>query len=799
MSGKFSVSAKLYLLLFITAASLIGLGLYGIGELEKMNTNTHALYTDRVMPFQQLSTIRNKYNTEIVPIAHKVKSHSITYTQAEDRVRAAHQVINSNWRNYQLTYLTPEEIQLFKQANELKKHVDDACLELLAALAKHDEAALDEIIKKRFSADPDAFAAKLTQLMRLQVAVGKQLFESNNKIYRTTSKKFILIIALSLLIAVSLSLIIIKNIGKLIKDILRSSGIIKESEEKYQSLFEQASDAIYVCNADGYFSDVNNSMCQLTGYTRDELLKMTVTDLLNEELLRANPSLCTTAKQGESVKGERKFVHKAGCIVDIEVNGKKFTDDRVLVILRDITDRKEMEAELKKAELRFRTLADKSMVGIYIVQKGKFVYVNPRFAEVFGYKPAELIDTFPVTQIIHPDCRNLANENVRARMDEEKTSVHYETMGAKKDGTENWVEFYGSRVDMDDEPTIIGSMIDITERRLAEDELRLSEQKYKVLFDSSPMPLLMIDKNNLLIIAANYEASRLYGYTNQELLKMTIKDMRRPDDRDEVWDNYQLFLKTSSDRGIYKHVKKNGAEMNVQVIAHDILFEGKQVRLGLFNDLTEKIKAEQLHEKTEANLQTILNTTDTAYALLDKNLDVLEYNNKALIFAKNEFGFDPDSGDKFFDHLPNNRRPQFAEYARSVFEGRTVSYEVAYNLSETGDVWYYVRMFPISNKENEILGLVLAITDITERKKAEQSLQSAYDQIKTQIKFIREIVWKQSHVLRSPLANLKGLATILKNTPDDKEVLSFIQMELDRMDKVFLEMAEDSSKDEMNY
>jgi two-component system, sporulation sensor kinase E len=799
MSPKFSVSAKLYLLLFITAASLIGLGLYGIGELENMNANTHALYTDRVMPFQQLSTIRNKYNTEIAPIAHKVKYHSVTFAQAEQRVRAAYQVINTNWRNYQLTSLTPEETQLLKQANELKKQVDAACLELLAILAKHNEAALDNIIKKRFSADPDPFAVKLTQLMGLQVVVGKQLFESNNKIYRITSKKFIFIIALSLLVAISLSFIIIKNIKKLIKDILKSNGIIKASEEKYQSLFEQASDAIYVCNANGYFTDVNNSMCQLTGYTRYELLKMTVNDLLNDELVRANPLLCTMLEPGDSIKGERKFVHKAGDIIDIEVNGKNFIDDRVLVILRDITDRKEMEAELKKAELRFRTLADKSMVGIYIVQKGKFVYVNPRFAEVFGYEPAELIGTYPVEQVIHPEYRATATENVRLRMEVGKPSVHYEAMGAKKDGTENWVEFYGSRVDMDDEPTIIGSMIDITERKLAENELRLSEQKYKVLFDSSPMALLMVDKDNLSIIAANDEASRLYGYTNQELLKMSIKDLRHPDDRNQVWDNYQLFLETSSDRGINRHVKKNGAEMNVQVIAHDILFEGKQVRLGLFNDLTEKIKAEQLHEKTEANLQTILNTTDTAYALLDKNLGVLEYNNKALIFAKNEFGFDPDSGNKFFDHLPNSRHPQFAEYAKTVFEGRTVSYEVAYNLSETGDVWYYVRMFPISNKENEILGLVLAITDITERKKAEQSLRSAYDQIKTQIQFIKEMAWKQSHVLRSPLANLKGLTTILNNTPNDKEILRFIQIELDRMDKVFLEMAEDSSKDEMNY
>ncbi len=74
-------------------------------------------------------------------------------------------------------------------------------------------------------------------------------------------------------------------------------------------------------------------------------------------------------------------------VFPVEVNVKMFSDDRIMVIARDITDRKKMETDLRDAELKFRTIAEKSMVGVYIVQKGKFIYVNPRFAEVFGYKP----------------------------------------------------------------------------------------------------------------------------------------------------------------------------------------------------------------------------------------------------------------------------------------------------------------------------------------------------------------------------------------------------------------------------
>jgi len=674
MLNKFSAAAKLYMLLFITAASLIGLGIYGIDDLKKMNENTKTLYADRVLPFQQLSNMLFAYTTEIIPIAQKVKDRRLTFNEAKKRLHAAEDIINTNWHDYKLTYLTPEEALLVKQADAIKNQADEVNQELQSALDKHDIPALEGLIEKKFSADPAPFTSKLTQLMQLQVRVGKEIFNNNNEIYRVTSTKSLLLIMVSLFIAVSLSFLIIKNINNLIKDILLNNKIIKESEEKYHSLFEQASDAIFVFNAEGLFINVNKSMCDLVGYTSDELLTMRVVDLLNTELIKANPLLYSSAKPGDIALGERKVIHKNGTIIDIEINAKKFADNRVLVIARDIT-----------------------------------------------------------------------------------------------------------------------------ERKVAENKLRESEQKYKMLFDSSPMPLLMVDKNSLSIIASNKEAVNLYGYTSEELLKMTIKDMRHEEDRDQVWDNFKQDIDVSSDRGIFRHLKKDGTIIYVQVIAHDIAFEGKQVRIGLYNDLTEKLKAEQEHQKTEANLQTILNTTDTAYALLDRNMAVLEYNDKALTFAKNEFNFDPHRGGKLFDHLPESRRLQFFEYIDDVLKGKTISYEVSYPQHEEMNIWYYVRMFPISNKDNEILGLVLAITDITERKDAEQSLQSAYERIKENIQFIREMVWKQSHILRSPLANLKGLTTMLMNDPADEEVLNYIKIELERMDTVFMEMAKDSSKDEMSY
>ncbi|MGN6178637.1 MAG: PAS domain S-box protein [Mucilaginibacter sp.] len=135
----------------------------------------------------------------------------------------------------------------------------------------------------------------------------------------------------------------------------------------------------------------------------------------------------------------------------------------------------ERSAELRETELKFRTIAERSMVGVYIVQGETFVYVNPRFAHVFGYEPAELINVKGlVEKIFHEDQHQMVRENMRLRLAGEVESVHYEVMGKRKDGTKNWVEFYGNAVTIGGEPTIIGSMIDITERKKTEEELKSS-------------------------------------------------------------------------------------------------------------------------------------------------------------------------------------------------------------------------------------------------------------------------------------------------------------------------------------
>jgi PAS domain S-box-containing protein len=446
---------------------------------------------------------------------------------------------------------------------------------------------------------------------------------------------------------------------------------LRNCDGNYQSLIEQSFDAIYLVDFDGNFIDVNSSMCRMTGYSREELLKLNVSALIDPEQSKTDPFTPFNYRYDEAMIRERRFINKNGKLLEVEINVKKIVDDRLLVVAKDITRKKQLETELHKAELKFRTLAEKSSIGVYVVQKEKLIYINRRFAEVFGYDEYELVNlpNSYVDVIISQDFRALLRKNLQARYSGEIDFISFEVTGIKKDGSLNHIEFSGGRAVIEGEPTIIGTMIDITER----------------------------------------------------------------------W------------------------------------------------------HAEEVLKQYEANLQTILDTADIAYALFDKNLKATAFNEMASEFSAIQYAHALKIGDDLGDYFPAEKLPKFTNAVNEVLEGNNTSYEINYPQADGSVTWYLVRLVPITNNHQEIFGLLLALSNITERKIAENNLHAAYQRIQTHINSIKEMAWKQSHLVRSPLANLKGLVMLLQDDPSDQETLKNIGIELDRLDKVIIEMAEDAS------
>jgi PAS domain S-box-containing protein len=136
---------------------------------------------------------------------------------------------------------------------------------------------------------------------------------------------------------------------------------IKENEKKYRSLFEQASDPILVTDFEGNFSDVNGSFCKLFGYTKKELLKMNISSLICPVQLKERPLRNDLLVKGKHIFSERLMIHKDGSVIETEANLKKFGDDSIMAIVRDVTEIRKLQRAMEKERLEQKVQEQKKI------------------------------------------------------------------------------------------------------------------------------------------------------------------------------------------------------------------------------------------------------------------------------------------------------------------------------------------------------------------------------------------------------------------------------------------------------
>lgn len=153
------------------------------------------------------------------------------------------------------------------------------------------------------------------------------------------------------------------------------------------------------------------------------------------------------------------------------------TPARICCVFEDITDRKRAENALQESEAKFRDLVEKTIVGVYLIQGGLFRYVNSRFAEIFGYEIDEIVDRLKPQDVILPEDVSLVMENIRRRLDGEMKSIHYEFRILTKSRETRHVEIYSSFTFYQGKPAVIGSLMDITDRKRIDEEMKVLSRK----------------------------------------------------------------------------------------------------------------------------------------------------------------------------------------------------------------------------------------------------------------------------------------------------------------------------------
>lgn len=254
--------------------------------------------------------------------------------------------------------------------------------------------------------------------------------------------------------------------------------------------------------------------------------------------------------------------------------------------------RKILEQALDKSENKFRTLTEKSVVGVYLIQDGLFQYVNPKLAEIFGYESNELIGKATASSLVFYEDRPLLEENLTRRLSGEIDSMNYQFRGMKKDGTVIYVEAYGSRMEYQGAPSVIGSLIDITHRFEAEEALRRSERRYKTLVEEINDGYFVVQNEH--IVFANQAFCRMHGTHLDEIIGRHFLDFVSQDYRESMLAAYAGVLESRFLQGPLQYtrigVPENEAATEVRARSVD-LGEGPVI-IGICRDISERLAME---------------------------------------------------------------------------------------------------------------------------------------------------------------------------------------------------------------
>lgn len=257
------------------------------------------------------------------------------------------------------------------------------------------------------------------------------------------------------------------------------------SEAHFRSGFEDGPIGVTFVDRNLNFIRVNRAFCEMTGYSEDELLHLTTTELtLPEDLNSDSPQPDTTANEFANFSVRKKYVRKDGGIVWVRLSAHWIFDGDGdgesayrMTLIENVTDRVQARLAVEASERRFRNLVEGSIQGILIHRDDKPLFVNDAWSQIFGYTAAEVRQASTTLQFAAPEEHERLQGYREARMAGDPAPTRYEYKGLRKNGTTVWLENNVRVVGWDGGPAIQSTIIDCTERKLRENELESFNQE----------------------------------------------------------------------------------------------------------------------------------------------------------------------------------------------------------------------------------------------------------------------------------------------------------------------------------
>ena len=313
---------------------------------------------------------------------------------------------------------------------------------------------------------------------------------------------------------------------------------------------------------------------------------------------------------------------------------------------RRIAERTQAEEALRQSEEEYSTLVESSLTGIYIDQDGKIVFANERFATIYKYKRDELIGMDP-RQLVHPEDRAFTNDMRKKRLRGNGAPSVYEARGLTKGGETIWVARRNTRIEYKGRPAILGNVVDVTEQKCAEEQLRDSQERYYAVLEASPDPVVVYDMEGQGVYI-NPAFTRVFGWHSEELLGKKIDYVP-----DENWPETRMMIDKVLAGGGFLGIEsrrctKEGKLLDVDISAATYLNrEGApDGSIHILRDITDRKRAEEALQKAHDELEQRVEERTAKLAKITEQLKVelteRERAEEALRLAHRELAIEAD-------------------------------------------------------------------------------------------------------------------------------------------------------------
>lgn len=537
-------------------------------------------------------------------------------------------------------------------------------------------------------------------------------------------------------------------------ELIRSKMVIEESELKFRTITNQATEGIALADMDGNYRFVNPAFCKMTGYTEEELLSMKVFDLT----ARSQPHsvFYESKREKQRLPVEVNLRRKDGSEFMTEIIGTNMEisgQHLILGTVRDISERKNAEKKLIASEIRFRRLFETAKDGIIILnaETGAIEDVNPYLIELLNYSYQEFLGKKIWEIGLFKDLA--ANNDIFIKLLQED-HVRYDNLPLlSKRGLPIRVEFVSNKYDVYGKQLIQCTIHNITARKMAEEKLVNSEAQYKDLVENITDLICTHDLDGR-ILSLNAAAEKAIGIRFNPFENFNIRDILVP----EFTKDFNLYISGIRQYGHVQGLMKirtMSGEIRIWEYNNSLKTSGKiPVVRGYAKDITDRKKAEATLRKTQKRIEKIVSNVPVGILLHGRASEILFSNESALAMLGltedqllGKTSFDPDwnvvheDGSRFpgSDH-PVPQAIVKKEAVKNVMMG-------VYRPRTKDKVWLLVNAIPELDANGNVKEVICTFSDITELKKAEQQLIESENRLRTIVQTEPECV---------KILNLKG-------------------------------------------